>query len=75
MITLGAGEFRVQCLKLIEMAHHQHETVIVTKRGKPVAKLIPYEENPPKLFGALEGSVIIKADITQPMEDAWDAEQ
>jgi prevent-host-death family protein len=75
MIQISVGEFKVKCLKLINLAEQKHETVVITKRGIPVAKLIPYEEKSTKLFGFLKGSVVIKSDIIEPIDEIWDAEK
>ena len=67
---VGAAEFKARCLALIdEVAKTGHE-VIVTKRGKPVARLIPLE--PEKL---LRGSVRVLGDIVGPVDDPddWEA--
>ncbi|OJW53947.1 MAG: prevent-host-death protein [Alphaproteobacteria bacterium 41-28] len=69
MIQISAGEFKAKCLKLIDFAEQKHVTVVITKRGIPIAKLVPYEEKPTKLFGFLKGSVIIKGDILRPMDE------
>jgi prevent-host-death family protein len=44
MMTMAAGEFKTHCLKLMDLAHDKHETIIITKRGIPVAKLVPYDD-------------------------------
>ena len=75
MIQISAGEFKAKCLKLMDLAEQKHETVIITKRGIPVAKLIPYEEQPTRLFGFLKGSVVMKGDIIEPIDETWDAER
>ena len=75
MIQISAGEFKAKCLKLMDLAEQKHETVIITKRGIPVAKLIHYEEKPTRLFGFLKGSVVMKGDIIEPIDETWDAER
>ena len=73
MIT--AGKFKAQCLKIMDDVQKNHREVIITKYGKPVAKLVGVE---PKvkapLFGFLKNSVIIKEDIVVSIDEAWDAE-
>ena len=49
--------------------------LIITKHGTPIAKLVPIEEGPIDLYGALKGSVKIKGDIIAPIDERWDAEQ
>jgi antitoxin (DNA-binding transcriptional repressor) of toxin-antitoxin stability system len=51
------------------------EPVLITKRGRAVAKLVPAEESAPEFLGHLEGIVKVTGDIESPIEplDAWDA--
>jgi prevent-host-death family protein len=74
MLQLSAGEFKTHCLKLMDLAQKKGETVIITKRGVPVAKLVPFEEPPTPIFGFMAGSLEIKGDIMQPIDKVWDAE-
>ena len=74
MIQIGAGEFKAKCLKLMDLAEQKHETIIITKRGIPVAKLVPYSETSPSLFGFMKKSVKVKGDIISSIEEKWDAE-
>lgn len=75
MIQISAGEFKTKCLKLMDLAEQKHETIVITKRGVPIAKLTAYDEKTPLLFGYLKGSVIIKEDIIESLDEGWDAEQ
>ncbi len=70
--TIGAGDFKAKCLQLLDAVATQREPLIITKRGKPVAKLVPV---PPQaaLFGALAGSVVSESDIVSPIDEAWGA--
>ena len=70
--TIGAGDFKAKCLRLLDHVAERRESLIITKRGKPVAKLVPM---PPgtQLFGALAGSVVDEADIIAPLDTEWNA--
>lgn len=70
---IGAGEFKEKCLKLMDEVYSTHVPLIITKRGIPIAKLIPIEEEPVHLFGLQKDSVVIKSDIISPIGDHWDA--
>lgn len=73
---IPAGQFKAQCLKLMDEVKEKHTSLIITKHGVPVAKLVPIdEENVINLFGAMKGSVKIKGDIVAPIDEEWDAEQ
>ena len=61
MKEIGAAKFKEQCLALMD--NLDADGIIVTKRGKPVARLIPYEANDGDLIGSLRGKLKIKGDI------------
>lgn len=70
--TIGAGDFKAKCLKLLDDVATHRQSLIITKRGKPVARVVPM---PPgtQLFGALAGSVLDETDIITPVDAEWDA--
>ncbi len=60
---IGAGEFKAKCLAIIDEVSKSGREVIITKRGKAVAKLIPFQEmSVDSLFGRLKGIVEIVGD-------------
>ena len=72
MRTIPAGRFKAQCLRLLDEVAETGETIVVTKRGKPVAKLEPVEEPP-----SLKGSVIYfveDEELIAPIDEVWNAE-
>jgi prevent-host-death family protein len=74
--SIPAGEFKSKCLKIMDMVKETHRPIIITKYGKPVAKLTPInEESPKSLFGAMKGSVAVIEDITKPVDEEWGAEK
>jgi prevent-host-death family protein len=70
-----AGEFKARCLKLMDEVQMTRRPLVITKRGKPVAQLVPVEEELPPLFGRLKGTVTIHGDIIGPIEQDWHAER
>ena len=70
MKTIGAAKFKEQCLALLEQL--DSDGVIITKHGKPVARLMPWRETPAQLIGALKGRITVKGDILSTGE-RWDA--
>jgi prevent-host-death family protein len=62
-MTLAASEFKAKCLRLLDRVEAEGETLVITKRGRPVAKVVPV--SPPKrsLRGSWKGQVKIKGDI------------
>lgn len=70
--TIGAGEFKARCLQLIDDVAQHRQPLIITKRGQPLAKLVPIEPVR-SLFGAIAGSVTHEEDIVSTLEVPWDA--
>ncbi len=70
--TIGAGEFKTKCLKLLDEVANSRQPLIITKHGKAVAKLVPM---PPEseLFGAMAHSVRYEGDIVSAPDSEWDA--
>jgi prevent-host-death family protein len=67
MKTMAAGKFKAQCLAVMDEVQAKRESVVVTKNGKPVAKLVPMPldgEDP--IFGFYQGKIEIKGDIIAP---------
>ena len=65
MAQVGATEFKARCLELMDRVAERRETYVITKRGKPVAKLVPAD--PPasrkSILGCLEGQFVAVGDI------------
>jgi prevent-host-death family protein len=64
-----AANFKAECLRLLDEVARDRRPIIVTKRGKPVAKLVPVDEEPIDIFGRMAGSIKICGDIVGPIED------
>ncbi|MEW6353053.1 MAG: type II toxin-antitoxin system Phd/YefM family antitoxin [Pseudomonadota bacterium] len=73
-MKIPAGQFKARCLKLMEEVRLRRAEIIITKHGKPVAKLVPAEERAAPLLGFLKGTVDIKGDIVKPVGEAWEAD-
>lgn len=70
-----AGEFNARCLRLMDEVRASGQPLVITKRGKPVARLLPVEDEPPMaLFGRLKGHSMAPDDLIEPTGEAWDAE-
>lgn len=68
MAKVAATEFKARCLELMDRVAERRETYIITKRGKPVAKLVPADPPRPKdIFGCMVGQMEIVGDITEPL--------
>jgi prevent-host-death family protein len=71
--TIPAGEFKAKCLKLLDKVAEDRQPLVVTKHGKPVAKVIPMPLKPGNIVGSMKGSVTILGDIISPLDVEWDA--
>ena len=71
-VMIGAGEFKAKCLRLLDEVAQRREELIITKRGRPVAKLVPMRPDR-ALFGSMAGSVTHQGDLVAPIGDQWEA--
>jgi prevent-host-death family protein len=74
MRKIAAAEFKARCLTLMDEVHSTREPVLVTKRGKPVAKLVPVNgKKKDDFIGRLKGKIRVIGDIESPVElpEAW----
>jgi prevent-host-death family protein len=72
MKKIAAGEFKARCLTLMEDVRSTREPLIITKRGKPVAKLVPADDVKDDFIGRLEGVFRVVGDIESPI-DEWES--
>jgi prevent-host-death family protein len=66
MKKMAAGAFKANCLAVMDDVQAKHETIVITKHGKPVAKLVPVEPQGDDIFGFLRGKVTIIGDVVSP---------
>ena len=73
MKTMAITDFKAHALQVLgEVATHK-EKVLVTKRGKPLAEVVPYTEAKPAA-GRLADALVFEKDIVSPLgEGMWDA--
>jgi prevent-host-death family protein len=64
MKTMAAGEFKAKCLAVMDQVKVDGEPVLITKHGKPVAKLVPANEGETKdsIFGFMKDKMVIHGD-------------
>ena len=68
---LGGGE---PGLEVIDEVQRLRMPVIITKRGMPVAKLVPLDEHPESFIGSMKGTMEIIGDIVAPVDVTWEAD-
>lgn len=71
MKSIGAAKFKEQCLALLERL--TPEGLIITKRGKPIARVIPLRSQSADLIGSLRDRIEIRGDILST-GTAWEAD-
>jgi prevent-host-death family protein len=66
MKKMAAGSFKVRCLAVMDEVQAKRETVVITKRGKPVAKLVPVNEDADEIYNFLGGKGAATGDVISP---------
>lgn len=69
--TMKASEFKARCLTLMDEVQERRSEVVITKRGKPVARLVPADELGESPIGFMRGTVLAQDDIVSPDPEAW----
>jgi prevent-host-death family protein len=69
-----ASEFKAHCLQLMDQVEQTRAEIVVTKHGRPVARLVPIDEAAAEPFGFLAGTVQASDDLVAPIEDSWEAD-
>jgi len=75
MKKIAAAAFKAQCLTLMEDMRSTKQPLLITKRGKPIAKLVPVDGVKDDFIGSLKGIMRIVGDVESPIEppEAWEA--
>jgi prevent-host-death family protein len=71
-ISVAASEFKAKCLGLLDQVSDTGETVVITKRGKPIARLVPLEQ-PQSLKGSVT-FLVSDEELIRPLPERWNAE-
>lgn len=70
---VAAGEFKAHCLELMDTVNDERKEYVITKRGVPVARLVPVSPPESSPFGFLKDTVLHMGDILAPIDVQWDA--
>lgn len=73
--SISAAEFKAKCLDLMDSVSETGASIVVTKRGRPVAMLAPVRPSRNSLRGIMKGRIRIIGDIVSPIDVVWDAEK
>ena len=72
-MNMPAGLFKAKCLHLMDEVQKYHKEIVITKFGKPVAKLVQIHTDTAKLIGSFKGKIKIKSNILSTGLK-WDAQ-
>jgi prevent-host-death family protein len=67
MKTMAAGEFKARCLRVMEDVKKYRTSVVITKKGRPVAKLVPPDAPASDVIGCMVGTARIIGDVEAPI--------
>jgi prevent-host-death family protein len=70
---IKASEFKAKCLAVLDEVERTRQPIVITKRGKPVAELVPHTANKRELWGILKDELFIEGDIISQIDVEWDA--
>jgi prevent-host-death family protein len=68
--TIAASEFKAKCLALLDEVAEQRRPLVVTKRGRPVARVVPIEK-PRSLIGTVE-YLVDDDELIKPLYEDWE---
>jgi prevent-host-death family protein len=73
MKEISAAAFKAQCLALLEDVRSTKRPLVITKRGKTVAKLVPFDEPKDDFIGRLKGVFEVVGDLDADPPDEWES--
>lgn len=71
VIEVKAGVFKDTCLQLLDEVRDRRIEIVVTKHGRPVARVVPADVEAPSSRGFMRGTVIEYGDIVSPDFEPW----
>jgi antitoxin (DNA-binding transcriptional repressor) of toxin-antitoxin stability system len=79
--TISAAEFAGRCKELIELVTRARQPLLITRRGKPVAQIAPFNSSKTRgkkamramPLNPLEGSILYEGDLISPIDVKWKA--
>ena len=70
MREIAAAQFKALCLRLMDEVKTSRQPLLIRKKGRPVAMLVPADEPPGGVFGCLAGTLEITGDVLAPAAPA-----
>ena len=71
---MKATDFKTHCLEVLDEVSRNRREFVVTKRGRPVAKVCPVDAGAGQAYGCMKGTALAKDDLFSTHEE-WDAEK
>ena len=71
MKRMAAGSFKAHCLAVMDEVQAKRETVVITKHGKPVVKLVPTDKGADEIYNFLRGKGAATGDVISPAIEDW----
>lgn len=72
--SFPASKAKTHLLELLKDVDTRRESILITRRGRPVAQLVPIDQEQPRsIFGYMKGTIKITGDIVGPEPDIWEA--
>jgi prevent-host-death family protein len=71
--TISTSELKARVSEVLEGVQHDRIPVVVTKRGRVIARIIAADDGEASLYGSLRGSVTVHGDLLAPVEVEWEA--
>ena len=73
MKSIAIGQFKAKCLGVLEQVRSQRTGIIITKRGVPIAQVLPLLREQKSVREELRGTILFEKDIVSPLEEPWEA--
>ena len=71
--TIKASEFKAKCLQLMDEVAESGEEIIITKKGRPVSRLVPFRKRPQAPIGHYKDIIQVNDDLFEPLDVEWEA--
>ena len=72
-MAVSKSQFKPRAFEYFRLVQEQRETIVVTERGTPVLKIVPFEEEDDPDLAALRGTVVKYEEPLEPVDEPWDA--
>jgi prevent-host-death family protein len=72
MKTVSVGKFKTHCLSLLNEVAKTHESLVLTKYGKPVARVVPFSSDSDSGENPLKNSIVFEKDLIDPIDLEWE---